>query len=199
MLAKSQRQLVVLDDINLRQVFGALLSHALSLLVPFLPIMAMGSNRIVSSFAMIMLCGTLGSVHAQVFSSTWFVLVGFVLGIPSMYLLCVVFCSPLWSLETVLFACLLAAMVVVPVVAATSCNRRHIRLLLAFFEVQSLKDAVALFPALGALVGAFCGAWALPLDWGTEWQVWPVPNAAGAIAGNFLGMVYATGYCIFLR
>jgi len=39
------------------------------------------------------------------------------------------------------------------------------------------------------LVGAWLGAFPIPLDWDRPWQVWPVPCCLGAVGGHVLGSV----------
>ncbi|XP_043220564.1 glycosylphosphatidylinositol anchor biosynthesis protein 11-like [Amphibalanus amphitrite] len=44
-----------------------------------------------------------------------------------------------------------------------------------------------LWAAAGALLGAWLGAFVIPLDWDRDWQVWPVPCCAGAQLGSAAG------------
>lgn len=43
-------------------------------------------------------------------------------------------------------------------------------------------------PAQGAVIGAWLGAWPMPLDWERPWQEWPICVTYGAIAGYSVGM-----------
>ncbi|KAF8468793.1 GPI biosynthesis protein Pig-F [Kalaharituber pfeilii] len=51
--------------------------------------------------------------------------------------------------------------------------------------------------AVGAMIGAWCGAVPIPLDWGRPWQEWPITIITGAYlgyaVGKFAGMYALTG------
>ncbi|KAL3649105.1 hypothetical protein CASFOL_005508 [Castilleja foliolosa] len=57
-------------------------------------------------------------------------------------------------------------------------------------------DFVICLPAHGAVIGAWFGAWPMPLDWERPWQEWPVCVTFGAIIGYLVGMVVSTGFII---
>ena len=40
------------------------------------------------------------------------------------------------------------------------------------------------------MLGAWLGAWVVPLDWRRTWQAWPIPCFAGALLGYFAGTVH---------
>ena len=42
-------------------------------------------------------------------------------------------------------------------------------------------------PLIGTALGAWAGAFAVPLDWGAPWQCWPLPVAYGAVIGHGAG------------
>ena len=48
-----------------------------------------------------------------------------------------------------------------------------------------LRDDASVF---GCAIGACCGAYALPLDWGTQWQVWPMPCVFVCVGRDVLPM-----------
>ncbi|KAL3528996.1 hypothetical protein ACH5RR_008318 [Cinchona calisaya] len=52
-------------------------------------------------------------------------------------------------------------------------------------------------PAHGAVIGAWFGAWPMPLDWERPWQEWPICVCYGAMAGYFMGMVASFGFVLF--
>ena len=43
------------------------------------------------------------------------------------------------------------------------------------------------------VLGAWLGAFSLPLDWDRPWQVWPTPCCLGAVGGHVAGNVVAAG------
>ncbi|XP_046848136.1 phosphatidylinositol-glycan biosynthesis class F protein-like [Xenia sp. Carnegie-2017] len=52
-------------------------------------------------------------------------------------------------------------------------------------DLTSCMCGIVIFTLLGAWFGAFT----LPLDWDREWQVWPIPCAIGAISGHFISLL----------
>ncbi|XVE91185.1 hypothetical protein DITRI_Ditri20bG0134000 [Diplodiscus trichospermus] len=50
-------------------------------------------------------------------------------------------------------------------------------------------DFMLCLPAHGAVIGAWFGAWPMPLDWERPWQDWPICVSYGAMAGYVVGMV----------
>ncbi|GFP90025.1 phosphatidylinositol-glycan biosynthesis class f protein [Phtheirospermum japonicum] len=57
-------------------------------------------------------------------------------------------------------------------------------------------DFIICLPAHGAVIGAWFGAWPMPLDWERPWQEWPVCVTYGAILGYLVGMVVSSGFII---
>lgn len=49
------------------------------------------------------------------------------------------------------------------------------------------REALALYPALGAIWGAWIGALVIPLDWDRPWQAYPNPCVVGACVGHSAG------------
>lgn len=41
--------------------------------------------------------------------------------------------------------------------------------------------------AVGTMIGAWCGAVPIPLDWDQPWQQWPLTVVTGAYIGNVVG------------
>ncbi|KAL8456943.1 hypothetical protein ACS0TY_034971 [Phlomoides rotata] len=58
-------------------------------------------------------------------------------------------------------------------------------------------DFITCLPAHGALIGAWFGAWPMPLDWERSWQEWPICVTYGAILGYLIGMVVSFGFVVF--
>ncbi|KAE8710915.1 formin-like protein 13-like [Hibiscus syriacus] len=50
-------------------------------------------------------------------------------------------------------------------------------------------DFMLCLPAHGAVIGAWFGAWPMPLDWERPWQDWPICVSYGAVGGYVAGMV----------
>ncbi|XP_033636737.1 phosphatidylinositol-glycan biosynthesis class F protein-like [Asterias rubens] len=45
------------------------------------------------------------------------------------------------------------------------------------------------YVAFCSLVGAWMGAFTIPLDWDRDWQDWPIPCAIGALLGHTIGLL----------
>ncbi|KZV57911.1 hypothetical protein F511_12517 [Dorcoceras hygrometricum] len=58
-------------------------------------------------------------------------------------------------------------------------------------------DFMICVPAYGAVIGAWFGAWPMPLDWERPWQDWPICVTYGAISGYLIGMMLSSGFAIF--
>ncbi|XP_060205286.1 uncharacterized protein LOC132633089 [Lycium barbarum] len=65
-------------------------------------------------------------------------------------------------------------------------------------KANESTDCMICLPAHGAVIGAWFGAWPMPLDWESPWQEWPICVTYGAIAGYLMGLVASLG-CIFFR
>lgn len=58
-------------------------------------------------------------------------------------------------------------------------------------------DYMICLPAHGAAIGAWFGAWPMPLDWERPWQEWPICVTYGAIFGYLAGMMTSFGFIVF--
>ncbi|KAM3380551.1 phosphatidylinositol-glycan biosynthesis class F protein isoform X1 [Capsicum galapagoense] len=65
-------------------------------------------------------------------------------------------------------------------------------------KANESTDYMISLAAHGAVIGAWFGAWPMPLDWESPWQEWPICVTYGAIAGYLVGLVASSG-CIFFR
>lgn len=54
---------------------------------------------------------------------------------------------------------------------------------------SNVVDYMISAPSHGAVIGAWLGAWPMPLDWERSWQEWPICVTYGAIAGHVIGML----------
>ncbi|KAJ0007896.1 hypothetical protein Pint_30416 [Pistacia integerrima] len=57
-------------------------------------------------------------------------------------------------------------------------------------------DYMICLPAHGAVIGAWFGAWPMPLDWERPWQEWPICVSYGAMVGYLIGMVASFGFVL---
>jgi phosphatidylinositol glycan class F len=66
----------------------------------------------------------------------------------------------------------------------------------AFTKPHRGVELAICIPAHGAALGAWVGAWPMPLDWERPWQEWPVCCAYGAGGGYLLGLVVTVILCL---
>ncbi|KAJ0440619.1 putative GPI biosynthesis protein Pig-F [Helianthus annuus] len=57
-------------------------------------------------------------------------------------------------------------------------------------------DYMICIPAYGAVIGAWFGAWPMPLDWERTWQEWPICVTYGAIMGYLVGLLASFGFVV---
>ena len=58
------------------------------------------------------------------------------------------------------------------------------------------EDMAVALPCYGALIGAWLGGCAGPLDWDTAWQVWPIASGFGTCGGAATGAAAAAAACM---
>ncbi|KAM0052817.1 putative GPI biosynthesis protein Pig-F [Helianthus debilis subsp. tardiflorus] len=57
-------------------------------------------------------------------------------------------------------------------------------------------DYMICIPAYGAVIGAWFGAWPMPLDWERTWQEWPMCVTYGAIIGYLVGLLASFSFVV---
>ncbi|KAJ0985321.1 hypothetical protein J5N97_003677 [Dioscorea zingiberensis] len=60
-------------------------------------------------------------------------------------------------------------------------------------------DCMIILPAYGAIIGAWLGAWPMPLDWERPWQEWPICVTYGAVTGYLTGMLVTPVFILHMR
>ena len=88
--------------------------------------------------------------------------------------------------QTALLAALLACLVSVPLACVLPQTPPYFTLLTEL-RPETRREALALYPALGAIWGAWIGALVIPLDWDRPWQAYPNPCVVGACVGHSAG------------
>ncbi|KAL0945923.1 hypothetical protein HGRIS_012204 [Hohenbuehelia grisea] len=63
--------------------------------------------------------------------------------------------------------------------------------LFAEFSLRNSVERALVFPAIGALIGAWLGVFPIALDWDRPWQAWPLTPAFAAIFGYIIGSICA--------
>ncbi|XP_074574382.1 uncharacterized protein LOC141830836 isoform X3 [Curcuma longa] len=95
-------------------------------------------------------------------------------------------------LSTIYWSCLMSLFTFVPAVCVFGWSRMDWQRILANSKPKQAIDCLVSLPAQGAIVGAWLGAWPMPLDWEMPWQEWPICVTYGAIAGYIVGMILST-------
>ncbi len=96
--------------------------------------------------------------------------------------------------ETFSFSALLAVLAVLPTIAVFGPDTEDLAKVYLDTGITGDGDPLAglLFTnALGAVVGAWLGAFPIPLDWDRPWQAWPITCAIGAVVGNLVAGVWS--------
>nr|XP_018680221.1 PREDICTED: phosphatidylinositol-glycan biosynthesis class F protein isoform X2 [Musa acuminata subsp. malaccensis] len=91
-------------------------------------------------------------------------------------------------LSTIYWSSLMSLFTFVPAVCVFGTSRTDWQRILAYSKPKEGVDCVISLPAQGAVIGAWLGAWPMPLDWERPWQEWPICVTYGAIAGYSVGM-----------
>ncbi|CAH3122798.1 unnamed protein product [Porites lobata] len=106
------------------------------------------------------------------------------------HVIAILFGAPVYeqSEETFCWALFMSHLVSLP-----ACSLLGIQLELVpriFFSMWSEATPEAYFQCsiLCTLIGAWLGAFPIPLDWDRPWQVWPIPCVIGAIVGYIIGL-----------
>ncbi|KAF3450997.1 hypothetical protein FNV43_RR07086 [Rhamnella rubrinervis] len=94
-----------------------------------------------------------------------------------------------WSLMMSLFT-------VVPTAAVFGSSWTDWQRIFAYTKPVEIVDYMISLPAHGAIIGAWFGAWPMPLDWERPWQEWPICVSYGAIAGYLVAMVASFGFIL---
>ncbi|KAK3148491.1 hypothetical protein QOZ80_3BG0295710 [Eleusine coracana subsp. coracana] len=90
-----------------------------------------------------------------------------------------------WSLLMSLFTFVPAA----SVYGASKIDWQNVLSHTIYFVPIDVKDYMISAPCHGAVIGAWLGAWPMPLDWERPWQEWPISVTYGAVAGHLVGKV----------
>ncbi|CAN6321621.1 unnamed protein product [Urochloa humidicola] len=89
-----------------------------------------------------------------------------------------------WSLLMSLFTFVPAACVF----GASKIDWQNVLSHSIYFTPTDVENYMISAPCHGAVLGAWIGAWPMPLDWERPWQEWPICVTYGAVAGHLVGM-----------
>uniref|UniRef100_A0A803QGR0 Phosphatidylinositol-glycan biosynthesis class F protein n=1 Tax=Cannabis sativa TaxID=3483 RepID=A0A803QGR0_CANSA len=90
--------------------------------------------------------------------------------------------------KTVNWSIMMSLFTVVPAASVFGSSWTDWQRIFANTKPVGTIDYMICLPAHGAVIGAWFGAWPMPLDWERPWQEWPICVSYGAISGYLIGM-----------
>lgn len=121
-------------------------------------------------------------------------LLSWLLGLIVFYFITVLFGAPPLDPATVVFAATMTALVWLPAslyIAESLPHRSSVSLLPIEMYFRDLAPRTLAWSGMTAMIGAYLGAAAIPLDWDRWWQRWPLPCLIGGVGGLPLGFAVA--------
>ncbi|KAM5292505.1 phosphatidylinositol-glycan biosynthesis class F protein [Ctenodactylus gundi] len=108
----------------------------------------------------------------------------------SFHVIFVLYGAPLLEsvLETFLFAVILSTFTTVPCLCLLGPNLKAWLRVFSRNGVTSVWENSLQITTASSLVGAWLGAFPIPLDWERPWQVWPISCTLGATLGYVAGL-----------
>ncbi|PON98474.1 GPI biosynthesis protein Pig-F [Trema orientale] len=91
--------------------------------------------------------------------------------------------------KTINWSMMMSLFTVVPAASVFGSSWTDWQRIFAYTKPMGPIDYMICLPAHGAVLGAWFGAWPMPLDWERPWQEWPICVSYGAIAGYLVAMV----------
>ncbi|XP_057479360.1 PIGF/3-ketodihydrosphingosine reductase fusion protein-like isoform X6 [Actinidia eriantha] len=101
-----------------------------------------------------------------------------------------------YFLKTVNWSLVMSLFTVVPAASVYGSSWTDWQRIFAHTKPSGSIDYTICLPAHGAVIGAWFGAWPMPLDWERPWQEWPISVSYGAIAGSLIAMVASFGFTL---
>ncbi|KAK7411617.1 hypothetical protein VNO78_03052 [Psophocarpus tetragonolobus] len=98
--------------------------------------------------------------------------------------------------KTVNWALMMSVFTTVPASCVLGSSWADWRRIFAQTKPNGSIEYLICLPAHGAVIGAWFGAWPMPLDWERPWQEWPISVSYGTIAGYLVAMVASLGFVL---
>ncbi|XP_057997557.1 PIGF/3-ketodihydrosphingosine reductase fusion protein-like [Hevea brasiliensis] len=98
--------------------------------------------------------------------------------------------------KTINWSLLMSSCMFVPAASVFGSSWSHWQRIFAYTKPNESLEYMICIPAHGAVIGAWLGAWPMPLDWERPWQEWPVCVTYGAMIGYLLAMVVSLGFVL---
>jgi phosphatidylinositol glycan class F len=90
-----------------------------------------------------------------------------------------------WSL-------LMSVLTAIPTFSSIGFNDAAWHQLLSLSRPRSIHELLFVVPSVLCCVGAWVGAYPIPLDWNRPWQLWPISCTYGAVGGYLVGLALAS-------
>ncbi|KAL1809791.1 hypothetical protein ACET3Z_026781 [Daucus carota] len=101
--------------------------------------------------------------------------------------------------KTANWSILMSVFTIVPTASVFGSSWIEWRRIFAHAKPNGPIDLLICLPAHGAVIGAWFGAWPMPLDWERPWQEWPICVSFGAMAGYMVGIVASFSISLFQK
>ncbi|OAY37026.1 uncharacterized protein C1450.15 [Manihot esculenta] len=98
--------------------------------------------------------------------------------------------------KTINWSVLMSLCTFVPAASVFGSSWSHWQRMFAHTKPNEPLEYMICIPAHGAVIGAWLGAWPMPLDWERPWQEWPVCVTYGAMTGYLVAMVVSLGFVV---
>ncbi|CAI5730198.1 unnamed protein product [Hyaloperonospora brassicae] len=116
---------------------------------------------------------------------------GLIVGAMAFHVTLVLFGAPvvdLWP-QTLLLAVLLSSLTTMPLALHLTWAPQKWRTLLLELRVTTVLELYLVCSSIGAALGAYVGAFPIPLDWDRPWQQWPLTCVYGTLLGQAAGIL----------
>ncbi|XP_068641028.1 PIGF/3-ketodihydrosphingosine reductase fusion protein-like [Aristolochia californica] len=107
--------------------------------------------------------------------------------------------GPEYLTKTINWSFLMSLFTVVPSATVFGSSWPDWQRLFADSKITGSVDHMISLPAHGAVIGAWFGAWPMPLDWERPWQEWPICVSYGAVTGYLLGILASLSCTLVFR
>jgi len=96
--------------------------------------------------------------------------------------------------KTLALSLLLGVITALPLGCTLGGDVKGWRRVISHNDLREAAEIQFYIPAALAAVGAWLGAFPIPLDWDRPWQAWPITCSAGAGAGHTVGLLAVAVY-----
>uniref|UniRef100_A0AC35FB12 Glycosylphosphatidylinositol anchor biosynthesis protein 11 n=1 Tax=Panagrolaimus sp. PS1159 TaxID=55785 RepID=A0AC35FB12_9BILA len=113
-----------------------------------------------------------------------------VAAIPLFHIPLILFGAPIFDkfFETFILSTFLSILSVSPIIFTTNGQQSTIQELIFDFTPSTKSQYHTLRSSIGVIIGAWLGAFVIPLDWDRWWQEWPLPCLFFGFAGFVFGL-----------